>query len=42
MAMSEVTLVSTEERHAVSIQGRVRMSDIPKFVGAPIQRYGWR
>jgi AraC family transcriptional regulator len=33
MTMNEVTLVSTEERHTVSIQGRVKMPDIPQFVG---------
>ncbi len=48
MAMSEVTLVSTEERHTVSIQGRVKMSDIPQFVGGAyseiwmeMKRNGW-
>jgi effector-binding domain-containing protein len=48
MTMNEVTLVSTEERHAVSIQGRVKMSDIPQFVGRAyseiwmeMKRNGW-
>jgi AraC family transcriptional regulator len=33
MSMGEVTLVTTEEKHAVSIQGRVKISDIPQFIG---------
>jgi effector-binding domain-containing protein len=48
MSMGEVTLITTEMRRAVSIHGRVKMSEIPQFIGAAyseiwmeMKRNGW-
>ena len=48
MSMDEVTLITTEERHAVSIQGSVKMADVPQFIGGAyseiwmeMKRNGW-